>query len=78
MRDREFPSPKGAGKLQNPYMTGTEDWNALSNEESLVGVVQHTTPITSLPFVHTARRLYRLSSDMNLVDQWPARGKRAE
>lgn len=41
-------------------MTGIEDWNILVNEEFLVSVVHHTTLITSLPFVHTARRSYRL------------------
>lgn len=40
-------------------MTGIEDWNILVNEEFLVSVVHHTTLITSLPFVHTARRSYR-------------------
>ena len=29
------------------------------NEECLVGVGHHPTPIVSLPFVHTARRCYR-------------------
>ncbi len=32
----------------------------LFNEECLVGAVHHTAPDTSLPFVHTARRCYRL------------------
>ena len=31
------------------------------NEEFLVGVSHQLTPITSLPFVHTARRYYRLN-----------------
>ena len=34
----------------------------LSNEECLVGVVQHCAPITSLLLVHTARRCYRQSN----------------
>jgi hypothetical protein len=29
------------------------------NEECLVGAVQQTAPIVSLPFVHTARRSYQ-------------------
>ena len=38
------------------------------NEEFLVSVVQHTALITSLPFVHTARRSYRLSGPVNNSD----------
>lgn len=33
------------------------------NEECLVGAVHHTALITSLPFVHTARRCYRCWGD---------------
>ena len=40
------------------------------NEEFLVGVVHQTTPNTSLPFVHTARRYYRLNGLVRLSD-WP-------
>jgi deoxyinosine 3'endonuclease (endonuclease V) len=50
-------------------MTGIEDWNILVNEEFLVSVVHHTTLITSLPFVHTARRSYRWDEEMNLADR---------
>ena len=39
---------------------GTEDCNYWSrNEECLVGAAHQTVPITSLPFVHTARRCFR-------------------
>ena len=39
---------------------GTEYCNYWSrNEECLVGVAHQTVPITSLPFVHTARRCFR-------------------
>ena len=43
------------------------------NEEFLVDVVHQTASITSLPFVHTARRSYRLDdpvsySDLRFVD----------
>ena len=38
------------------------------NEEFLVDVVHQTASITSLPFVHTARRSYRLSNPVNISD----------
>jgi hypothetical protein len=38
------------------------------NEEFLVGISHQLVPITSLPFVHTARRSYRLSGSVNLLD----------
>lgn len=50
-------------------MTGIEDWNILVNEEFLVSVVHHTTLITSLPFVHTARRCYRLNALVSCKDR---------
>ena len=40
------------------------------NEEFLVSTSHHLVLITSLPFVHTARRSYRLSSVMNFLDNW--------
>lgn len=49
-------------------MTGIEDWNILVNEEFLVSVVHHTTLITSLPFVHTARRSYQLGKEVKWKD----------
>ena len=38
------------------------------NEEFLVRASQQLALITSLPFVHTARRSYRLSGPMNTLD----------
>ena len=38
------------------------------NEEFLVDVVHQTASITSLPFVHTARRSYRLDDPVNNSD----------
>jgi hypothetical protein len=38
------------------------------NEEFLVGASHQLAPITSLPFVHTARRSYRLSVPVNVRD----------
>jgi hypothetical protein len=39
------------------------------NEEFLVGMLHQSMPTTSLPFVHTARRSYRLSDQMKSADQ---------
>ena len=38
------------------------------NEEFLVSISHHLVLITSLPFVHTARRSYRLSDPVNFLD----------
>ena len=38
------------------------------NEEFLVDVVHQTASITSLPFVHTARRSYRLNDPVSFLD----------
>ena len=38
------------------------------NEEFLVDVVHQTASITSLPFVHTARRSYRLNDPVSPLD----------
>ena len=56
---------KRAGKHRNHIdPIGTEDCNYWSrNEECLVGAAHQTVPITSLPFVHTARRCYRCQLD---------------
>ena len=50
-----------AGKHRNHIdPIGTEYCNYWSrNEECLVGAAHQTVPITSLPFVHTARRCFR-------------------
>ncbi|KAI2462714.1 hypothetical protein F4781DRAFT_426939 [Annulohypoxylon bovei var. microspora] len=42
----------------------------LFNEESLVSASHQLALITSLPFVHTARRYYRLNGSVRLSD-WP-------
>ena len=38
------------------------------NEEFLVSVVHQTALISSLPFVHTARRSYRLDDPVRILD----------
>jgi hypothetical protein len=39
------------------------------NEEFLVSASHQLALITSLPFVHTARRTYRLNGPVNLSDR---------
>ena len=51
------------------------DWDSLLqfsdlNQESLVGAVKNTAPNTSLPFVHTARRFFRLVLIVNDEDSF--------
>ena len=59
----------GLGKLWKESRDG--DWTLqllFMNEEFLVGAVHQTAPITSLPFVHTARRSYRLNGPVRTQD----------
>jgi hypothetical protein len=42
------------------------------NEECLVSAIHQIALITSLPFVHTARRSYRLGVLVKRSDRWPA------
>ena len=44
------------------------------NEEFLVSVIHQIALITSLPFVHTARRSYRLNGPVKSSDCWPGLG----
>ena len=56
------PSPKGAGNLVKLYRAGDRPLQLLVlNEEFLVSTSHQLVLITSLPFVHTARRYYRLN-----------------
>lgn len=54
--------------VSNTYMTGIAVCNYILNEEFLVSASHHLALITSLSFVHTARRSYRLDSKVNLMD----------
>ena len=67
---------KRAGNHRNHIdPIGTEDCNYWSrNEECLVGAAHQTVPITSLPFVHTARRCFRWMAKYRLLD-WLRAGK---
>ena len=56
------PWPEGLGKLVKTRRAGDRALQLLLfNEEFLVGVSHQLASITSLPFVHTARRYYRLN-----------------
>ena len=56
-----FPWPRGLGNLVKLCRAGDRALQLLLfNEESLVSASHQLALITSLPFVHTARRYYRL------------------
>ena len=56
------PWPEGVGNLVKPCHAGDRALQLLLfNEEFLVGVSHQLASITSLPFVHTAHRYYRLN-----------------
>src|SRR5260363_290553 len=57
-----FPLPEGMGNLLKLHRDGDRALQLLLfNEESLVSMSHQLVLITSLPFVHTARRYYRLN-----------------
>ena len=63
------PWPRGPGNLVKPCRAGDRALQLLLfNEECLVSVIHQIALITSLPFVHTARRSYRLSDPVNNSD----------
>ena len=65
------PWPRGLGNLVKPCRAGDRALQLLLfNEECLVGTSHQLVPITSLPFVHTARRYYRLNGSVRPSD-WP-------
>ena len=56
------PSPTGAGKPLNPIRGRDRGLQLFPvNQEFPVGASHKLASITSLPFVHTARRYYRLN-----------------
>ena len=56
------PWPKGPGNLVKLHRAGDRSLQLLVfNEEFLVSASHQLALITSLPFVHTARRYYRLN-----------------
>ena len=67
------PCPIGLGNLLNTHRDGDRLLQLLIfNEEFLVMMDHQFIVITSLPFVHTARRSYRLSNPVNISDRQPS------
>ena len=72
-----YPSPRGVGNPLNPARD--RDWGLRlfpMNEEFPVSASHKLALITSLPFVHTARRYYRLSGSVRASD-WSRSGVQA-
>ena len=74
------PCPIGLGNLLKTHRDGDRLLQLLIfNEEFLVSASHQLVLITSLPFVHTARRSYRLSDPVNNSDgsfsQFPVRDR---
>ena len=64
------PCPIGLGNLFKMHRDGDRLLQLLIfNEEFLVSASHQLVLITSLPFVHTARRSYRLSVPVNNSDR---------
>ena len=64
------PWPKGPGNLVKLRRDGDRLLQLLIfNEECLVSASHQLALITSLPFVHTARRSYRLNGPMKSWDE---------
>ena len=56
------PATAGVGNLLKCRRAGDRSLQfSILNEEFLVSATHHVALITSLPFVHTARRYYRLN-----------------
>src|SRR3954467_8547556 len=63
------PWPKGLGNLVKLCRAGDRALQLLLfNEECLVSARSQRALITSLPFVHTARRYYRLNGSVRPAD----------
>ena len=62
MEAASLPVPEGMGNLVKLHRAGDRPLQLLVfNEEFLVSASHQLALITSLPFVHTARRYYRLN-----------------
>ena len=71
------PWPRGLGNLVKLSRAGDRALQLLLfNEEFLVSASHQLALITSLPFVHTARRYYRLNGSVRFSD-WPRDGGNA-
>ena len=68
-----FPCPKGLGNLLNVCRDRDRLLQLLIlNEEFLVNANHQFALITSLPFVHTARRTYRLDDSVRFPERLDA------
>ncbi len=64
------PWPEGLGNLVKFHRAGARSLQLLIlNEEFLVNAGHQPALITSLPFVHTARRSYRLNGPVRTRDE---------
>ena len=71
-----LPCPKGLGNLGNVCRDRDRLLQLLIlNEEFLVNASHQLALITSLPFVHTARRTYRLNGSVKSPD-WSTQASR--
>jgi hypothetical protein len=69
---RNGPWSEGLGNLVKLHRAGDRALQLLLfNEEFLVVVIHQIATTTSLPFVHTARRYYRLN-DLVRPPDWPS------
>ena len=74
-----LPRPKGLGNLVNVCRDRDRLLQLLIlNEEFLVNAGHQLALITSLPFVHTARRTYRLNDSVKLSDCATGLGRQRE
>ena len=65
-----YPWPRGLGNLLNAHRDRDRLLQLLIlNEEFLVIADHQSAMITSLPFVHTARRTYRLNGPVKTRDR---------
>ena len=84
VQQASYPGPIGLGNLLNSSRDRDRLLQLLVfNEEFLVNASHQLALITSLPFVHTARRSYRLDdpvsySDLRFVDFRLGEGKSRE
>jgi hypothetical protein len=63
------PAPRGVGNLVKVHRAGDRLLQvSILNEEFPVDASHQLASITSLPFVHTARRSYRLNGAVNCTD----------
>jgi hypothetical protein len=73
------PWPEGLGNLLKLHRAGDRALQLLLfNEEFLVSASHQLALITSLPFVHTARRYYRLNGLVRPPDRWVGSGNRTD